>query len=271
MSEQYLAHHGIRGQKWGKKNGPPYPLDWTDHSTAEKKELTKDEIRAMTEDMDEVTNFNKRVAVYYDTKMEVNKSQAQYLDSKKTAGEKFKENLKNKLTSGIIDGLSKGASKAVETSINNITDELWKRAREQMDPEGEAMKAKTAELERKNALSKAQSEYDRYKKEKENKQANDVLSKLDLEDRLRKATQAKEDASYYREKELANRAREEAETKAKTQEALNKLAKAEYERDLISNDPSKFFGNDKNKSKGAPDSVSEDDVRRIAREIMDEL
>lgn len=22
----YLAHHGIRGQKWGEKNGPPYPL-----------------------------------------------------------------------------------------------------------------------------------------------------------------------------------------------------------------------------------------------------
>lgn len=23
----YLAHHGVRGQKWGQKNGPPYPLD----------------------------------------------------------------------------------------------------------------------------------------------------------------------------------------------------------------------------------------------------
>jgi hypothetical protein len=23
----HLAHHGIRGQKWGKQNGPPYPLD----------------------------------------------------------------------------------------------------------------------------------------------------------------------------------------------------------------------------------------------------
>lgn len=33
----YLAHHGILGQKWGKKNGPPYPLDAEDHSAAEKK------------------------------------------------------------------------------------------------------------------------------------------------------------------------------------------------------------------------------------------
>lgn len=27
MSQVYLAHFGIRGQKWGKKNGPPYPLE----------------------------------------------------------------------------------------------------------------------------------------------------------------------------------------------------------------------------------------------------
>ena len=26
MNENYLAHHGIDGQKWGQRNGPPYPL-----------------------------------------------------------------------------------------------------------------------------------------------------------------------------------------------------------------------------------------------------
>ena len=25
--DSYLAHHGIKGQKWGIKNGPPYPLN----------------------------------------------------------------------------------------------------------------------------------------------------------------------------------------------------------------------------------------------------
>ena len=30
-----LYHHGIEGQKWGRKNGPPYPLDPEDHSRAE--------------------------------------------------------------------------------------------------------------------------------------------------------------------------------------------------------------------------------------------
>lgn len=32
-----LSHHGILGQKWGKKNGPPYPLGSNDHSSSEKK------------------------------------------------------------------------------------------------------------------------------------------------------------------------------------------------------------------------------------------
>ena len=35
--ELYLAHHGIKGQKWGVRKGPPYPLDAKDHTAAEKK------------------------------------------------------------------------------------------------------------------------------------------------------------------------------------------------------------------------------------------
>ena len=35
----YLIHHGIKGQKWGEQNGPPYPLNpEKDYSTLEKKE-----------------------------------------------------------------------------------------------------------------------------------------------------------------------------------------------------------------------------------------
>ena len=34
--KKYLAHHGILGQKWGQRNGPPYPLKDEDHSKAEK-------------------------------------------------------------------------------------------------------------------------------------------------------------------------------------------------------------------------------------------
>lgn len=37
MSNLYLKHHGIRGQKWGKRNGPPYPLDQSSYTSYEKK------------------------------------------------------------------------------------------------------------------------------------------------------------------------------------------------------------------------------------------
>lgn len=36
-SLEYISHHGIKGQKWGVRNGPPYPLSEGDHSAAEKK------------------------------------------------------------------------------------------------------------------------------------------------------------------------------------------------------------------------------------------
>lgn len=38
-----IYHHGILGQRWGKKNGPPYPLSSTQKSSAEKKAMTDEE------------------------------------------------------------------------------------------------------------------------------------------------------------------------------------------------------------------------------------
>lgn len=35
MSNLYLAHHGRKGQRWGEKNGPPYPLNYTNLSDEE--------------------------------------------------------------------------------------------------------------------------------------------------------------------------------------------------------------------------------------------
>lgn len=37
--EDYLAHHGIKGQQWGVQNGPPYPLDKSEYSKEERKAI----------------------------------------------------------------------------------------------------------------------------------------------------------------------------------------------------------------------------------------
>lgn len=39
--QEYMAHHGILGQKWGVKNGPPYPLGGGDYTQSERKAILK--------------------------------------------------------------------------------------------------------------------------------------------------------------------------------------------------------------------------------------
>ena len=38
-NDLYLAHHGILGQKWGQRNGPPYPLKGGSYSRTEQKAI----------------------------------------------------------------------------------------------------------------------------------------------------------------------------------------------------------------------------------------
>ena len=45
-----LYHHGVKGQKWGDKNGPPYPLAPEDHSSREKKEKWQYSLNRNTND-----------------------------------------------------------------------------------------------------------------------------------------------------------------------------------------------------------------------------
>ena len=42
MMSDYLVHHGILGQKWGVKNGPPYPLGGGDYTQSERKAIYKE-------------------------------------------------------------------------------------------------------------------------------------------------------------------------------------------------------------------------------------
>ena len=46
--DTWLAHYGIKGQKWGVKNGPPYPLDSQSKSASEKKGENKRSVQKAT-------------------------------------------------------------------------------------------------------------------------------------------------------------------------------------------------------------------------------
>ena len=57
----YLMHHGIKGQKWGVENGPPYPLSLKDYTAAEKRQAKiSDKLSALKyETTDEARNAGK--------------------------------------------------------------------------------------------------------------------------------------------------------------------------------------------------------------------
>ena len=44
-TKEFLAHHGIKGQKWGVSNGPPYPLKSGQKSYSEKKASKKKSVK----------------------------------------------------------------------------------------------------------------------------------------------------------------------------------------------------------------------------------
>lgn len=73
--DEYIAHHGVQGQQWGKRHGPPYPLTAqarraTEHQLEKNKQIVKaskdkderrkakSEIRAARKDI----RYNERAA-----------------------------------------------------------------------------------------------------------------------------------------------------------------------------------------------------------------
>lgn len=58
-SRYYLQHSGIVGMKWGKRNGPPYPLNYSDLSQEEKEQAKQKAVRSgnITEAVNNIDHF----------------------------------------------------------------------------------------------------------------------------------------------------------------------------------------------------------------------
>ena len=70
-----LYHHGIKGQQWGKKNGPPYPLGAEDHSARENKARWSNSLSSGRSAIKKQVNKKSMAAakkfseIYYDQKI----------------------------------------------------------------------------------------------------------------------------------------------------------------------------------------------------------
>lgn len=64
MSQYYISHHGIEGQKWGVRNGPPYPLKESLSTRVGRKRAIKrgEYIEKKTKGMIASTNLNKQLS-----------------------------------------------------------------------------------------------------------------------------------------------------------------------------------------------------------------
>lgn len=100
--ERFLNHHGIQGQKWGVKNGPPYPLDSKIHNDIVKQKRVED-----------VKN-----------RLDARKSGFDSLESIPKAKNDYKDEVFNKHNEKeFLKGLNKLSEIREEIKNNNLTEE----------------------------------------------------------------------------------------------------------------------------------------------------
>lgn len=121
-----LMHHGIEGQKWGVKHGPPYPLDRKTSSKIKKSGKVTVNIKTLSDD--DLRRIISRL------QMEKQLKELTAADTKKAESyaKKSSAKLRDKLTDTAFDIMS--------TSLKTISAYGLKKALEQGDKKGKAKK-----------------------------------------------------------------------------------------------------------------------------------
>lgn len=128
-----LYHHGILGQRWGKKNGPPYPLNAEDHSQTEKKAgwknsldggSTEAEKKAAKEAVKKPGKYTQRLADIYAKDYEENYGGTYSKKAAQQAGmDKAKIMKRVAIGAGVVVGVGIAAYVAKEYG-RNFADDL---------------------------------------------------------------------------------------------------------------------------------------------------
>lgn len=98
INNNYLAHHGTLGMKWGKRNGPPYPLDSSSlakniSDKANKKEprITKDVTNAIKKAGAKVYGIEHRLKTYESIKRKIDTDSMEKGETPFVAAKKLKD------------------------------------------------------------------------------------------------------------------------------------------------------------------------------------
>lgn len=143
----YLVHHGISGQRWGKKNGPPYPLSASSHSPAEKKAGTSGWTAEAKKDVKSMSNEELRKAVQRkQLESRYKQLSAESPDNKKRAQNARTANKAIRTTGRIASTVAaanrlKGYDKLEEIEDSDMTKKEKKEARRNVKENQNAKKA----------------------------------------------------------------------------------------------------------------------------------
>lgn len=123
----YLEHHGVDGQKWGKKNGPPYPLNRAGRAElrrqrrAAKRNRGRSDVEDLSfEDMQQKTEENRKKKAYVDSQNDLVRSKNTYRDLHKTGREKVAD--------AMASAALKGATAVFESAITKAGNALIDKA-----------------------------------------------------------------------------------------------------------------------------------------------